>query len=262
MNLLINEPPLQVLPSLARKVGLNEAIFLQQLHFRLQIATNVRDGYKWIYKTHEEWREEFPFWSIDTIKRVIRKLENEEYIITSSKYNKMKMDRTKWYRVNYKMAQQQSVQVALMEGASCTNGTGQNAPTHQGKMHSPITKEVKSIKKNSVEKDLDYVSVIEYLNQRTNKNFKASSKSTQRLINGRISEGHEFEDFKQVIDLKAKEWLNDNYWNKYLRPSTLFNATNFENYLNECSNVKADNVTKPINQVAQPPQLDFGEGEE
>jgi len=32
-NLLIQEVPLMVLPTLATKIGLNEAMFLQQLHY-------------------------------------------------------------------------------------------------------------------------------------------------------------------------------------------------------------------------------------
>src|SRR5690606_17855003 len=81
LNLLIKESPLQVIPSFAIQVGLNEAILLQQLHFRSLISTHVRDGYKWVYKTYEEWKnEEFPFWSVDTIKRAIRRLEDKGYI--------------------------------------------------------------------------------------------------------------------------------------------------------------------------------------
>ncbi|MEK5071024.1 hypothetical protein [Sporosarcina sp. FSL K6-1508] len=65
MNLLIKESPLPVLPSLAVEVGLNAAVLLQQLHFKLLISPNVRDGHKWVYKTYEEWKnEEFPFWSV------------------------------------------------------------------------------------------------------------------------------------------------------------------------------------------------------
>ncbi|WP_338655260.1 hypothetical protein V6B14_03770 [Sporosarcina psychrophila] len=87
MNLLIKESPLQVLPSLAMQVGLNAVIVLQQLYFRLLISTNVRDGHKWVYKTYEEWRnEKFPFWSVDTIKRAIRRLEDSGYIISTSSY--------------------------------------------------------------------------------------------------------------------------------------------------------------------------------
>ena len=102
MNLLIEETPLQVIPSLAVEVGFNEAIILQQLHFRLLSSEFERDGHKWFYKTYDEWKnEEFPFWSVDTIKRTIRKLEKKGYIISTAQYNHLKMDKTKWYRIDY-----------------------------------------------------------------------------------------------------------------------------------------------------------------
>lgn len=260
MNLLINEPPLQVLPSLAKKVGLNEAIFLQQLHFRSLISSNVRDGYKWVYKTYAEWQQEFPFWSTDTIKRAVRKLEKEGYIIATSDYNRMKIDNTKWYRINYEMCQLPPVQFAQMDGAECADKTEQNAPSSQGKLHKPITKEIKSIKKDNVENNLDVVSVIDYLNKKTGRSFKASSSATQRFINARYREGHTLDDFKRVIDIKVKEWLKDDYWNKFLRPSTLFTPKNFENYLEESKLARQVPVQVSVSKI-QPPQLDFGKGE-
>ncbi|MEK5068727.1 conserved phage C-terminal domain-containing protein [Sporosarcina sp. FSL K6-1508] len=257
MNLLIKESPLQVLPSLAMEVGLNAAVLLQQLHFRSLISTNVRDGHKWVYKTYEEWKnEEFPFWSVDTIKRAIRKLEESGYIISTSQYNRMKMDKTKWYRINYTMLQGQSVQLAPSMTAESPQEEVQIAPSTEGKMPLAITKEVKSIKKNLVENDLDVVSVIEYLNDKANKQFKASSKATARLVKGRFSEGYTVADCKKVIDTKAKNWLDDPHWQKYLRPSTLFNATNFENYLEESrvSDLPESSPPKPL-------ELDFSKGE-
>ena len=262
MNLLISEPPLQVLPSLAKRVGLNEAILLQQLHFRSLISSNVRDGHKWIYKTYEEWQEdEFPFWSTDTIKRTIRKLEKDGYIISTSAYNRMKMDKTKWYRINYEMAYLPTGHNASSRGADCTEGEGQSASCDEGKMHLAITKEIKSIKKESVEKDLDVVSVIDYLNQKAGTRFKATSKATQRFVNGRMREGYTLDDFHKVIDAKVKEWLNDPYWVKYLRPSTLFAPTNFENYLEE-NRGTGNTPNLPKQKILQPPNLDFGRGEE
>ena len=38
--------------------------------------------------------------------------------------------------------------------------------------------------------------------------------------------------FYDVIDKKYKQWKNTE-WEKYMRPSTLFNKNHFENYLNE-----------------------------
>ena len=58
-------------------------------------------------------------------------------------------------------------------------------------------------------------------------------------MKARYREGYKLDDFKKVIDLKVKEWLNDPHWHKYLRPSTLFNATNFENYLEETRDEKS-----------------------
>lgn len=261
MNLLISEPPLQVLPSLAMQVGLNEAILLQQLHFRSLISNRVKDGHKWVIRTYPDWKEkEFPFWSVDTIKRAMRKLEKEGYVISTSAYNKMKMDKSKWYRVDYSKLYSKTVQDAPSMRAKCTDGEGRNAPCDEGKMHLPITKELKSIKKDIVEKDLDVASsVIDYLNLKAGKRFKTKSSTSLKFINGRLREGYTLEDFKCVIDTKTSQWLNDPQFNNYLRPSTLFNPTNFENYLNE--NQVQNKNTEPTGQP-KPPTLDFGKGEE
>ncbi|MCU9614919.1 DnaD domain protein [Caldibacillus lycopersici] len=101
-NLVINEKPMLLLPNFAKKIGLNEAIFVQQLHYWLQRSNHEHDGYKWVYNTYEDWQAQFPFWSISTVKRIISKLESEKIII-SSNYNRMKMDKTKWYRINYEL---------------------------------------------------------------------------------------------------------------------------------------------------------------
>ncbi|MDN4495121.1 hypothetical protein [Ureibacillus aquaedulcis] len=102
MKRLIDESPLLILPSLATKIGLNEAIILQQIHFWNQISKNIREGHTWVYKTVEEWHGEFPFWSKSTIERTLKKLEEQQLIVVGV-YNPMKADRTKWYRVNYAM---------------------------------------------------------------------------------------------------------------------------------------------------------------
>lgn len=105
MKPLINEPPLLLLPTLAAKVGVNEAVILQQIHYWNQISKNVREGHTWVYKTVEEWHAEFPFWSKSTIERALKKLETEQLIVIGV-YNRMKYDRTKWYRINHEAIQQ------------------------------------------------------------------------------------------------------------------------------------------------------------
>lgn len=101
-KLLINEPPLQVLPSLAARVGLGQAIVLQQVHYWLGIPQvgRMHDGHKWVYNTYEDWREQFPFWATRTIRRIVADLEEKGLLITGE-FNIARGDRTKWYRIDY-----------------------------------------------------------------------------------------------------------------------------------------------------------------
>ena len=76
-----------------------------------------------------------------------------------------------------------------------------------------------------------YKEIIDYLNEKTGKTFKAVE-SNNKLIRARYNEGYTLEDFLAVIDYKTSKWKGTE-WEKYLRPSTLFSAKNFENYVNE-----------------------------
>ena len=101
-KLLIAEPPLLVLPSLAVLVGLNEAIFLQQLHYWLIQSGKERDGRRWIYNTYDEWQKQLPFWSVRTIRRIVGELETRTLVESTTRYNLQKVDQTKWYTLLYR----------------------------------------------------------------------------------------------------------------------------------------------------------------
>jgi len=100
-RLLIDESPLQVLPSLAVALGLNEAIFVQQLHYWLRRAPHWRDGRPWVYNSYPQWRTQFPFWDERTIKRIVLGLEGAGIVAATQRYNASPTDRTKWYTLNY-----------------------------------------------------------------------------------------------------------------------------------------------------------------
>ncbi len=97
---LLDEYPLLILPSLAVKVGLNESIVLQQVNYWLNTGGEIRDGVIWVYRTYDGWQQEFPFWSVETIRRIIRGLEEAGLLLSTMEYNRMKADRTKWYRID------------------------------------------------------------------------------------------------------------------------------------------------------------------
>ncbi|WP_182186592.1 hypothetical protein [Pectinatus frisingensis] len=99
-KLLINEVPLMCLPSLAVKIGLNEALFIQQLHYWVDRSKNIIDGRQWVYNTMADWSKQFPFWSQKTLSRTISNLEKQKLVI-SGNYNQKGYDRTKWYTIDY-----------------------------------------------------------------------------------------------------------------------------------------------------------------
>lgn len=76
------------------------------------------------------------------------------------------------------------------------------------------------------------IEVIKYLNQKTGKDFRHSSKATVKLVESRLKEGYTVDDFKKVIDNKTAEWKGTEQ-DQYLRPETLFTASHFESYLNQ-----------------------------
>lgn len=109
MGLLLDESPLLVSPTLARLVGLEEAIFLQQIHYWIEIKKNspdryqdsFKDGYWWVFNSVADWQEQMPFLGCErTIKRLISNLVDNALIV-KGQYNKSSFDRTSWYRINY-----------------------------------------------------------------------------------------------------------------------------------------------------------------
>ena len=134
MSLLISEPPLQVLPSLAVKIGLNEAIILQQIHYWLLKSNNVRDGYKWVYNSYSEWNKQFPFFSRNTMIRAFNSLEKQGLLITAN-YNKAGFDKTKWYRIDYeKLVGKRSTQNGYTSNPKWVDGDTQNGQTNTNRL--------------------------------------------------------------------------------------------------------------------------------
>jgi len=113
----------------------------------------------------------------------------------------------------------------------CDNVTVESQPSH-----TEIEKEIELDKeKESMSGKPDhipYAEIVDYLNEKTDRQFKSTTKKTQSLIRARLNEGWEVEHFKTVIDNKVAQWKDDNDMQRYLRPDTLF-GTKFEGYLNE-----------------------------
>lgn len=93
------------------------------------------------------------------------------------------------------------------------------------------------VEKNSTSaesSEIPYKEIVDYLNQRLGTHYRHTTKKTRRMIKARWNEGFRLQDFKDVIDKKAVEWIGNKEMEKYLRPVTLF-STKFESYLNQIS---------------------------
>lgn len=219
----------------AKEHGVNEAIMYQ--YFSYWIAKNKAndkhfyDGYTWTYNSQKALTELFPFWNRAKIQRIISSLENQGLLIKGN-YNQLAYDRTTWYalpKFEQSVVQNQTVNCSDLNNERFKNE--QPIPINYQLTKQLTNKDIKDIVEQSSTTPLPYEEIVQYLNQKTNKNFKHTSKVTQRHIRARLAEGFTVNDFKQVIDKKCSDWLRDQKMKEYLRPETLF-GTKFESYLN------------------------------
>lgn len=89
---------------------LNEAIVLNQLNYWLGInrkaGKNFIDDRYWVHNSYSDWKaKDFPYWSEKTIQRTFTRLENKG-VVVSANYNKLGIDKTKWYTIDTEKLQE------------------------------------------------------------------------------------------------------------------------------------------------------------
>lgn len=219
----------------AVEYGVNCAIILENFCYWIEKnkanQINFYDGYYWTYNSVRAFNELFPYMSQKQITTAIKKLEEEQLII-SGNYNKLPWDRTKWYALTekgYSILQKSNIHYPKM-----SNGTLQKDEPIPN-INTNSKQNNKTNNKNNVVNDnfiCDAKVIIDYLNDATGKHFRHNTDKTKKLIKARIREGFTVDDFKRVIDTKTKQWKKDKKMKIYLRPETLF-GSKFEAYLNE-----------------------------
>ena len=133
-GLLISEPPLQVIPSLAVALkSSDKAIMLQQIHYWLLRSKNIVDGHRWVFNTVKGWHEQFPWLAEKTVQRYLKDLCDRGLLITAN-YNKANFDRTKWYRIDYDALDN----LTYSKGTDSPNGEGLTVPLERDSLTQPI----------------------------------------------------------------------------------------------------------------------------
>lgn len=137
MSLLYKRQPLVISPQLAVRIGLNEAVVLQQICYWLEETTSgiEHDGRKWVYNTIDQWNEQFPFWAHDTVKRTLTSLKKSG-LLTVKQLNKAQHDRTNYYAINYESP------LLLEEGNLHSSNGAKQTPSNGAK--TPPSKRAKS----------------------------------------------------------------------------------------------------------------------
>ena len=133
MTLLTKESPLIILPSVALKFGLREAVFLQQLHYRVHYSKTVVEGCKWYQCTIDNWLMQLPILSKATVERIIKSLCAIQVVERKGFDGK-----GTYYRIRYEVLQEMLVvDSASNKGAPQTDGypastCGANVPQTEG----------------------------------------------------------------------------------------------------------------------------------
>lgn len=126
---LIDEPPLLVMPSLAKAIGLEGAVFLQQLHYWLGTSKHEYAGERWIYNSAEQWLEQLPFLSLRSFRRMVNQLRRDGLIRTSDHLNGDHWNHTLWYTIDYTRLGEivGSCQNGTIDVTECQNGISDSA---------------------------------------------------------------------------------------------------------------------------------------
>lgn len=221
--------------------GVETAFFLTSLAEAETYVTRGKGG--WFYQTIETV-ENLTGLTRYKQDRALKELVDDGVVETDVRG----MPAKRYMKLNYKRLHDKFVnlpQTSLQEThkQDCKKTTNKDAENLQTSLrvsynNKELNKELKD--KELSNKDISsgkpdripYAEIVDYLNEKTDRQFKSTTKKTQSLIRARLNEGWEVEHFKTVIDNKVAQWKDDNKMQRYLRPDTLF-GTKFEGYLNE-----------------------------
>lgn len=234
---------------LAKKIGILDAILLQSIYYWIEKnkANNKHfyDGEYWTYNSQKAFADMFPYATERKIQLALERLKEKD-LIKCGNYNKFSSDRTIWYAIT------QNGKCILQNVESDTDKMLNEVQQNVGPIPDinqiynitpiiPLGDKKKENESEVTSKNKKIIEdVIDYLNEKGETSFKTTNKRTISLINARIRQGYQLDDFKDVIWYCYCEWVqkpfkfkNGKMSDTYFRPSTLFNETNFENYLQE-----------------------------
>lgn len=208
---------------------INEALVLQQIDYWCSINKNKNenyiDGKCWMFSSVKKMLErDFPLcFSLDTLKRTLNYLEEENFLITKKHKN------GKLYRVNYKKISlknnlKSDKNITKNEDGNKKTKLVQNAPTQKsevsakctngyGKMHQPVSAKCTSelvqnaptIKEINKENNI-YIKYNNFINKVLSNNSDVTDKAN--LLSETEQYNFWFNELKQDVELAKEKALN------------------------------------------------------
>lgn len=187
--LLFDEQPIVFDRTLAREIGDRHATMLQRIHYWVEINRKnankhaFKCGYYWTYKSLEKWHsEDFDYLSLSTVRRTLEDLIKKGYLITGE-YNKLRSDRTKWYRVNKEKIEELYNKIqAKKQMLNNANANIQNEQMQESKMESSeMFKMDEPLHKNNIR--INNMNNISYHSSSNNIIYSESEQVTDERLN-------------------------------------------------------------------------------
>ena len=226
-------------------IGLAPAIIFNSIGFWVEQnaanGRNLRDGRYWTYNTVKAWTDLFPYLTQKKVEKALSALREHGYVMAAN-YNEDRRDRTLWYTLTDKG--HAIFHPSLPQGRSISP-TGEMEVPHRGNdyIYSTVDNTVSntdiSSEKSPDTFESDLAEIVDFLNSTVGSRYTTKNKQLRGYVRARLSEGFTVEDFRTVISTKAAKWKDDPKMRDYLRPSTLFAPSHFEEYLNESPKPKS-----------------------
>lgn len=265
MSLLLKVKPLVISPELAQRIGLNEAIVLQQICYWLEDTTAgiEYDGKRWVYNSINAWNEQFPWWTAKTIQRTVSSLKKMGLIYVDQ-LKKRQHDQTNYYAINYASPLLTDTDnLSLSRETICPNRKGQSVPMDKVNLSQSIGSNCPNVTENTTEITTEITTtpscqvaaqpddewslvnrsreVLRHLNKVTGAKH-TEAQSSMGHIKSRLKDAFTVEELCLVVDYKHAHWEGTEEY-QYMRPKTLFIPGNLPGYLQSAA--KWDKAGRP-----------------
>lgn len=177
-------------------------------------------------RANDEYCKKCLHWGTDKLKETKKRLKEMNLIETIRRIDDKGVV-VGWYvKVNY-----------LIDNSTIPKTTIPTRPQVVGQETNTINNNIINTNNNKNTKEI-YKEickrVITKLNELNDTKYSPTSDGNIKFIKGRLQEGYTEEDLMLVVEKMSYLWNqpSEKDMRQYLRPSTLFRPTNFENYLN------------------------------